>query len=193
MAGKGTAIALLAAALLTLLSGCASSGSGNGESTARGASGGSQAQGKPAGGGTGSAGFMVPGGDNSVQEFGREASAGERAAASRVLQSYLRARAARDFGAQCAALAPSTVEPLRKLSGGSAAGGSGTCAAALQRLAGSRPGPADTMTGPIGALRVQGARGFALYHGAEGIDYVVPMRREGVVWKVATLEPVELG
>ncbi|HEX8754627.1 MAG TPA: hypothetical protein VF731_14535 [Solirubrobacterales bacterium] len=191
MAGTRLLGPLLLAALLALLGGC---GSGNGGTTAAGASGHPQAR-AASGGKGGSASFIVPGGDNSVQEFGREASPGEREAASRILQGYLRARAARDFGAQCAALAQSAVEPLEELSAprGSSGRGKAACEAALQRLAGSRPGPADTMTGPIGALRVRGARGFALYHGAGGIDYVVPMRREGVLWKVATLEPVELG
>lgn len=191
MAGTRLLGPLLLAALLALLGGC---GSGNGGTTAAGAGGHPQAR-DASGGKGGSAGFIVPGGDNSVQEFGREASPGEREAASRILQGYLRARAASDFGAQCAALARSAVEPLEELSapGGSSGRGNAACGAALQRLAGSRPGPADTMTRPIGALRVQGARGFALYHGAGGIDYVVPMRREGVLWKVATLEPVELG
>lgn len=194
MAGR-TKLALalgLAAVLAASVAACGGGGSGGSSASSASTTGSGPAA--PTGKAReGSAGFVVPGGDNSIQNFGSEAPASEREAASRVLESYLSARAAKDFGAECAALARSAAEPLERLAASSAQGKKVSCAAALARLAGSRPAPVNAMTGPIGSLRVQGDRGFALYHGAESIDYVVPMHREGVVWKVGTLEPVELG
>jgi hypothetical protein len=139
----------------------------------------------------GSASFIVPGGDNSVQRFGSEAPGEEREAASRVVVSYMRARAAKDYGGECAALARSAVEPLQRLTGSSPRE-QVSCVNALSALAGSRPAPENPMTGPIGSLRVQGDSAFALFHGRGGVDYTISMRREGPIWKVATLEPVPL-
>lgn len=185
---KPASRAALGVALLVALSACGGAGFGsNSSSTA--AKLGMEGSGS---GATGSAGFIVPGGDNSVQRFGSEAPAEEREAASGVLESYLHARSAENWGAACAALSARTAEPLEELAASSPKAKGTTCAAALAALAGSRPAPTDNLAGPIGALRVEGDRGFALFHGSDGNDYVVPMQREGSIWKVATLEPVEL-
>lgn len=171
-----------AAALAVVLSACGGGSTSSSPSASSSSSGAS-----------GAAGFIVPGGDNSVQRFGSEAPAEEREAASSVLESYLRARSVKNWGLACAALARSTAEPLEELAASSGKAKGSSCAAALAVLAGSRPAPADPLAGSIASLRVEGDRGFALFHGDDGVDYVVPMQREGSVWKVASLEPVELG
>jgi hypothetical protein len=48
------------------------------------------------------------------------------------------------------------------------------------------------MTGPIDALRVEGDRGYALYHGTKGKDYVMAMKKEDDEWKVSSLTESEL-
>lgn len=195
------ALAATCAALLALgMSACGGGSSSGGSGTAHLAEEPSQAgeanqpgqAGQAGGQAKGSAGFIVPGGDNSVQRFGSEAPAEEREAASRVVVSYLRARAAKDYGAECAALARSTVAPLRRLIASSHRGRQVSCVDALGALAGSRPAPENPLTGPIGSLRVDGDRAFALFHGRGGVDYTLSMQREGPIWKVATLEPVPL-
>jgi hypothetical protein len=133
-------------------------------------------------------GFIVPGGDNSIQRFGREAPASERKAASEVLESYMQARASEQFVEECIYLARTAVEPLEKLAPSAPRG----CVVALSALGSSASTGSDAMIGPVGSLRIGGGRAFALYHGSGGIDYVMPMVKEGGAWKVASLAPIEL-
>jgi hypothetical protein len=131
--------------------------------------------------------FVSPGGDNSVQRAGTEGTASERAAASAALAAYLRAGAAERRAGQCRQLSAAARKSLEQLGGGG-------CAAALEvaapRTASSAR--ATAMVGPVGSLRIEGDRGFALYHGRGGVDYVMPMRKESGSWKVDSLAPVEL-
>jgi hypothetical protein len=135
--------------------------------------------------------FIVPGGDNSVQRFGREASASEREAASKALEAYMTARAAADWAYQCIYLSMSAVEPLEK---GEFQGARRGCTATLEAIGGNAPASTlvNTMTGPVGSLRVGEGRALALYHGRGGVDYVMPMTMEDGQWKVAALAPLEL-
>jgi hypothetical protein len=187
MAGKAKLVLALAiAALLAMAIGAC--GGGDDSPAATGTS--------PAGatreGGTADGdGFRVPGGDNSIQNFGREANASEREAASAALEAYMRARAARDEAKACVELAKVAVEPLEKLAAASPKLGGNGCAAILASLD-ERSTAAKTMTEPVGSLRVEGDRAFALYHGAGDLDYVIQMTREGGAWKVAALAPIEL-
>lgn len=144
--------------------------------------------------GGGSAEFITPGGDNSVQNFGQEASAAEREAASDVLEAYMWARSEDAWAKQCAYLAKAAIEPLKELIASSPQFKEDRgCVGVLAALGGrSAAPPINTMTGPIGSLRVGSGRAFALYHGIEGIDYVIQMTREGGGWKVAVLAPLEL-
>lgn len=138
-----------------------------------------------------SAAFEVPGGDNSVQRFGEEAGPAERRRASAVVDGYMDAITANDFAAQCRLLTRASVEPLERATG-SESGASG-CAKALSQLrAGTQGVVFGAMAGPVGSLRVEGTQGFALYHGEDGIDYVLPLKREGGEWKVTSLVPVKL-
>ena len=53
----------------------------------------------------------------------------------------------------------------------------------------SSPTPAaiqDTLAS-IAAFRVNGDRGFALYHGKNGKNYAVPLEKEGGKWKVGSV------
>lgn len=50
----------------------------------------------------------------------------------------------------------------------------------------------DTTTGPIDSLRIDGTRGYALYHGRNGIDWSVTMQKENGKWRVAVPLPEAL-
>lgn len=173
---------------------------GSGSSGGSGASGDDNPSGDDSGGGDSASGrstdfsqrsqpFRIPGGDNSIQSFGAEASAAERDAPSAALEAYMRARAADDGQGQCAHLARAAVQPMEELLSRSPDFEGKGCAAILAAL-GSRSDPslrANTMSGPIASLRVEGDRAFALYHGRGGTDYFIPMVKEGGEWKVATV------
>jgi hypothetical protein len=141
----------------------------------------------------GSAGFRTPDGDNSIQEYGAEADAKEVDAVTAALRSYLEARASADFAKQCLYLAKATVAPLEEFAGGSSQLKGKGCREILSALESNAPASTltSTLTGDIASLRIEGKRGFALYHGDEGIDYFVPMVKEGGEWKVAALAPSE--
>jgi hypothetical protein len=137
-----------------------------------------------------SASFLKPGGKNRIPKFGEEASEDEREAASAVLEESLQARAAGEWEKQCETLTAARAKRA------TANGGGGSCASALKvqasPLSQSQAARANTMTGPIDALRVEGDRAFALYHGKKGKDYVMAMKKEGDEWKVSSLTESEL-
>ena len=136
-----------------------------------------------------SASFFNPGGKNRVPKFGEEAEEDEREAASDVLEENLQARADGEWATQCDTLTTARVTNVKEAGGGS-------CASALKGqalpLSESKAVRANTMDGPIDALRVEGNRGFALYHGKNGKDYAMPMKKEDDEWKVSSLTESEL-
>jgi hypothetical protein len=135
-----------------------------------------------------SAEFLGKGKNGKLAKVGKEASAEEREAATKVLQESFAARETRDWTAQCETLAPPLIKQIEKAAGAlNAAGG---CAKALE--AGAKPVPtsslASTLTGPIAALRVEGNNGLAFWHGPGGKDYVIPMGDQGGEWKLLSLQ-----
>jgi hypothetical protein len=173
-------------------------GQGQGEKESDDDSGGSGQGSDDSGGGShsadeGSAEFRVPGGDNSIQNYGDEAATTEREEANDVLTEYLDARAAGDWAKQCALLAESSVAPLEQLASRSPRLKGKGCPTVLKALSASASKSArvSTLTGSIASLRVEGDRGFVLYHGPKGVDYFVPMVKEDGVWKVAAIAPTE--
>lgn len=195
MGGKGKiALALVLGALLTL----GGVGCGGGDSSSSDSAGASAPQesigSTTAGSGQASsqskgssAEFLTPGGDNSIQTYGKEADVGERQAASRVLETFMAARGERDWEVACAELSVEAFEPLEKLTA-PGSGCVGTMAAVSKKLEPSAW--ENTMTGPIAALRQEDERAFALYHGTADTDYFIQMTYEGGDWKVAALEPM---
>ena len=161
------------------------SGSGGSDSAAD--SGGSSS-------GEGSASFRSPGGDNSIQDFGKEADSSEREDAAAALRAFLQARAKGDWATQCDNLAKAAIAPLEELIARSSQIKGKGCAAALEALTGGAP--ASTRASPltsagVASLRFEGDRGFALFHGAGGSDYFVPMAKEDGEWKVGAISPSE--
>jgi hypothetical protein len=138
--------------------------------------------------------FIVPGGDNLVQEYGREATVSERMQASSVIQGWMRARAARDWPKVCRYLHRATVKSLLHVVAARSHAQHvevRSCADALALWTDELPPRwfVDTMTGPIASLRVGQGHGYGQYHGRGGRDWIVAVRREGPRWKVSELEP----
>lgn len=173
--GKIIAELLCLVALAMLGAGCGSS------------SGGSDATGP-------SAEFTGKGGSNRPAAFGQVADEEEREAASKVLEESLKARAAGDWAAQCATLTVRAISQIE--SDAPNFGGGKGCVSGLKAqaepLSSSKSVRANTMTGPIAVLRVDGKFGYALYHGAKHQDYAMLMRKEGGEWKVDHLATTEI-
>lgn len=139
-----------------------------------------------------SAAFVKPGAKNTIVKFGKEADSDERETASKVLEESLKARAAHDWATQCATLSAPLVKEFEERGVYFNVGKS--CPNALKNEASRvrKATLANSMTGPIDALRVKGDRGFALYHGAKGKNYAMRMALEDGDWKVAEVETIEL-
>lgn len=136
---------------------------------------------------TGAAAFEVKGGDNSIQEFGAEASEAEFQQAASALHGYLDARAAGAWSAACSYLLPDVSVSLAELGGEEGR----SCPKALASLS-AGISPADLREAAeveVAALRTEGDHGFLLVHGAAGVDYFMPMAGEGGDWKVAAIAP----
>ncbi len=206
---RGSRKTVAAAALLLALAagGCGGSSSNTGASTATGTS---TAQAPhPAGhsaersarkqpghghpGGGGAAGFRVPGGDNSVQEFGAEAGRSELERAGATLHGFLDARAAGEWSKACSYLTKAAIAGFEQLSARSKQGPAG-CGAVMKALSGGVPKSSleEAAQADVGALRTEGSRAFLLYHGARGTDYAISMAKEGGAWKVGALAGVPL-
>lgn len=138
--------------------------------------------------------FVTPGGDNSVQEFGGEAEETELEEAAAALHAFLDARADGDWETTCRYLSSNVLESLESFA---------TQAKQLRgkgcpELLGAVSGPAtedarrEAAIADVGAMRVEGERGYLLYHGAAKTDYAIPMAREEGGWKVDALGGVPL-
>jgi hypothetical protein len=112
--------------------------------------------------------------------FGYEAEASDQEEASDILERSLKARAAGDYATQCETLSQPVVEAVER------ARYRQNCVNTL-KIGDLLTPPAktvNTMQGPIVALRVKGAVGYALYHGKDGDDYAMRMELENGEWKV---------
>ena len=135
--------------------------------------------------------FATKGGEGKIPNFGEEANAAEREAASTVLEENLMARAAGDWAGQCATLSAAAIKVIKETV---PPGEAGSCAEAIKTeaepLERTQALRANTMTEPIAALRVKGSKGYALYHGTKDAAYAMPMEKEGGQWKVSALVTV---
>jgi hypothetical protein len=145
--------------------------------------------------GGGAAQFHRQGGDNSVQEFGQEGGGSAMESAAAVLHAYLDARVAGRWEDACSYLAADVVASLEQFA---AANGSEaqleTCPQILQTLS-SGAGAAGLRGAAevdVGSLRVQGGRGFLLYHGPRGVDFAMPVVLEGGEWRLAAPDATPL-
>jgi hypothetical protein len=138
--------------------------------------------------------FYVPGGDNAVQLYGREASAAERAQASRVIGDWMRAREDKDHALECTYMSRSFIKGFVKDAANVSKGKVTTCPATLAFFgfdAGGVNFLTNTTSGPIDSLRIESGQGYAQYHGNDGHDYIVAVDKEDGRWLVATSAPFD--
>lgn len=138
-------------------------------------------------------GFLVRDGDNAVPIFGHEATKAEREQASRVIEAWMRARAATDWKRDCSYFSRQYVKALVAEDATQITNGRvKTCPQALAYFGEAASGDyRNTMSGPIGSLRIREGHGYALYHGSDGHDWAVPVDQENGRWLVALAAPIE--
>jgi hypothetical protein len=138
--------------------------------------------------GGGSAQFRVKGGDNSVQEFGSEASEAEFDEAAAALHDFLDARVEGDWQAACAHLASDVTASLAQVAGNAERLQGKGCAGILEALSTGVPqsGLKEAAVADVGSLRIEGDRAFVIYRGVEGTVFAIPMTDQDG-WKVAAL------
>jgi hypothetical protein len=137
--------------------------------------------------------FLKATGPNELVEFGAEASRAEREEANAVLEENFKARAAADFTAQCVTLSAQTIKEVDYTAHVSSTRKSEKgCGGKLRELATplskSKEAREDRLDGPIPAMRIKGKRAYALFHGTDGKNWVMPMKKEGGEWRVAALQ-----
>lgn len=140
--------------------------------------------------GGGSQQYVQKGGDNSVQEFGKEADQQELNNAAAALHNFLDARAEGNWAAACDYMSKSVVESFEKLAAQAKQLKSTSCAGILEKL--TNPAAKSAMKqeaeqADVGSLRVEGDRSFVIYKGPKGAVLAMPMADEGGDWKVASL------
>jgi hypothetical protein len=144
--------------------------------------------------GSGAEQFIVPGGDNSVQEFGAEAEPSELEEAAAALHAFLDARAEGDWDTACEHLSASVIESVEQFGSQSGRPRAGGCAQLLAAVSGpaTKEAREEAAIADVGAMRVEGDRAFLLYHGAGGVDYAILMTREGDGWRVGAMAGVPI-
>jgi hypothetical protein len=136
--------------------------------------------------------FLIRGGDNAVQTFGREATKAEREQASRVIRGWMKARAAQDWAKDCSYFSRRYIrvlvaEDATEVSHGRVK----TCPQALAFFGHEASGSyKNNLTGPIDSLRVGEGHGYAQYHGNDGHDWVIAVDRERGRWWVGIAGPI---
>jgi hypothetical protein len=190
--GRGTAkrvaaILLLIVAAALLFAGC---GGGSSSTSSSSASGSTTTTSDNGGGAEPSKQFLKPKGKNEIAEFGSEASAEEREAASEVVEESLKAREDADFATQCETLSLKGVKEVPGTK--SRAECPKTLKSFAEPLAESKEARKDTLSGPIDAMRVKGEKGYALYHGTDKKNYAVPLEKEDGAWLVASVNTEEI-
>lgn len=153
----------------------------------------SSGSGQASSAGEGSSSFRTKGGDNSIQNFGDEADESEREAAEANIDAYLQARADGDWQKSCEYLAEAAVKPIEQLAQSSPQLKGKGCGAIIGALSAQLPASsrANPLVSGIASLRIEGDRGFALFHGPKGTDYFIPLVKEGDEWKVGALAASE--
>jgi hypothetical protein len=144
--------------------------------------------------GSRSDGFRVPGGDNSIQEYGEEQDAGERAAAMEPIAALYRALFSGDWNEVCDTyLSSNNVKQIELLAEKSPQLKGKHCADVLSGLNQSPgvKGP-DTPDGGVVSFRTEDDTGFAIYWGIDGKGYAFALKSEGGSWKLTSLAPTPL-
>jgi hypothetical protein len=141
----------------------------------------------------GGAGFKAPGGDNGIQEFGKEVAGPDLRQANEAVAVLFRAVKSGDWSEVCDQyLSRQNVKAFKKIAAQASPHIKGaTCPDVLARLNSTGEKPAAPEQG-VAAIRIEGSRGFALYRGTDGKGYAVSMTREDGRWKLNALRPTPL-
>jgi hypothetical protein len=135
--------------------------------------------------------FIDPGGDNAVQEYGREATPGERERVSAMVKGWLRAEASGNWGRVCRYLDELNIREAIHFASYTSQNRIHSCGKAVAVLASEHDPIRDNIKGGVASLRIGQGHGYAQYHGREGRDWVMPVRREDGRWKLSSLYPLE--
>jgi hypothetical protein len=135
--------------------------------------------------------FLIRGGDNLIQTYGREGTPAEREEASRVVHSWMLARARQDWKKDCSYFSHVYSKTLTADAHRVTHGRVKSCPQALAYFKHEASGSyRNNLEGPIVSLRVEGRGGYAQYHGNDGHDWIVPMTKEDGHWWVSTATPI---
>jgi hypothetical protein len=130
-----------------------------------------------------------------IAEFGVEGSESERNRVQGVVVPYLQAVGAGDWWRACGYLSDNLVAQFEEIAAKSKRPTKPTCAEILRALVSSstrRSGePLVRAPGGIASLRIKDppGGGFALFHGSDGEDHWMTVRREGDIWGVMSPTP----
>lgn len=123
-----------------------------------------------------------------VVEFGTEASQEDFEAVAAAVHGYLDAKEARDWELSCEYMSAEAIESIAQFAPEPDTAdcpqlledfSSGTSPEILRRLA----------VADVGSVRIQGDQAHALYKGAKGFGFFMPMVLEDGLWKVRALAP----
>jgi hypothetical protein len=130
------------------------------------------------------------GGDNSIQDFGSEASRADRAAAGRALAAYYEALTKGDTEEACALLSSATRQSVQQTLDQLGAQGNGanlpkTCPQILELTSNVGSGHSPQLRlSELLSLRQQDDRAFLIYRAGDGRVYAIGMADEDGAWKV---------
>lgn len=148
--------------------------------------------GHPSTGSGNSASFKVPGGDNGIQEFGKEVAGSDLRQADEAVAALFRAVKSGDWSEVCGRyLSRKNVEAFKEIAEMSPHIKGASCAAVLGSFNSTGEKPSAPKNG-LGALRVEGDLGFGLYRGIDGEGYAIPTKKEDGRWKLNAPRPTPL-
>jgi hypothetical protein len=125
------------------------------------------------------------GGDNSIQTYGHEASDAQRVRAIATIQTYLNARATRNWLEACNKLAAKPHTELRQFAQGAG------CAEAMESLAAQIPTHdlAEETHIEVLSFRVGGDYAFLIYRRPDHRIWATALTRERGKWKIISVTP----
>ena len=128
-----------------------------------------------------------PSGEKDIEEFGSEATGSESEAVVAAERGYLSAIVKGDFRSACSLVASGVRKQILELV--REATGAITCPRIFPHMLASNAAKvaAQQLSGSIVKVRVEGDRGFVLFHAPGARLFVFPLLREGGRWHVATI------
>ena len=151
---------------------------------------------KDAGGGA--AQFIGKTGDNSIQEFGEEASGPDLDEAAATLHNYYDAYAAGNIAAVCSHLSADVIESLETFERNSHNPDDIGCMQILTLEPASAMSERqifwkeDAAAINVESLRMEGDRGFLIYRGLDNEIFTMNMAKENGRWKVGSLQGLKI-